>query len=197
MLNRRGFTVVELVVVMVIMAILLVLAGLSLSKSQANARDAERKSDTEVLARGFEARYTQGKLNAAVTTAPSYVKAGTYPSTDEMRHITGQSVSGFIPVQITGGYGPTALPGTSLDAFAPPNVSGYSGLTLSTCSTSVEDTTGYCLQNATTPSAYVYEPINASGGLCVNDAAGCVRFNLYWRLETGAGDIQQYRSKHQ
>lgn len=56
MYTRRGFTVVELVVVMVIMAILLAIGGLAIGSSRANARDAERTSDIEILARGLETR---------------------------------------------------------------------------------------------------------------------------------------------
>ena len=40
---RRGFTIVEIVIVMVIMGILLGLAVLNISSSQANTRDNERK----------------------------------------------------------------------------------------------------------------------------------------------------------
>ncbi len=197
MRTRRGFTVVELVVVMVIMAILLVLASFSISQSRANARDTERNADAESLARGIEARYVQGKLNNAVTVAPAYVKAGTYPTVNEMNHIKGQSVTGFTPNQITDGYGPVAFPGTSITSFAPPGTSNYSGFVVSACSAVEDKTAGSCLQTTTTKDTYVYEPIDASGALCSNTAAGCVRFNLYWRLETSAGTLQQYRSKHQ
>lgn len=197
MRTRRGFTVVELVVVMVIMAILLVLASFSISQSRANARDTERTADADALSRGIEARYAQGELNKAITTAPTYVKAGTYPTSNEINHIKGQSVSGFDPIQIAEGYGPVAFPGTSIASFAPPGTSSYSGFVVSTCSPVENKTAGSCLQTATTKDTYVYEPIDASGGLCDSTAAGCVRFNLYWRLETDLTTLQQYRSKHQ
>lgn len=202
MYTRRGFTVVELVVVMVIMAILLAIGGLSIRSSQANARDAERTSDIEILARGLETRYTRGKINPDVTAAPAYVKPGTYPSINEMRHIIGQSVAGFTPAQITTGYGSIALPGTSTEAFSPPGLSNYSGFTVSTCNDTADidkmtPTPSICLNTLTTKDTYVYEPIDADGALCVNSSDGCVRFNLYYKKETGDTALQQLRSKHQ
>lgn len=194
MLTRRGFTVVELVVVMVIMAILLTLAGLSISASRANARDTQRTASVDILARGLEARYTQGKLNQAVTVAPANVAPGSYPSTNEMRHIMGQSVAGFTPVQIANGYGPAALPGTALEAFSPPGISAYTGLTLPSACT-IENTT--CIGGVVTKDTYYYEPIDTDGTLCNTNTKYCVRFNLYWRRETGDTTLQTYRSKHQ
>lgn len=195
MQKRWGFTVVELVVVMVVMVILLTIAGLSLGSSQARARDTERTADTEAIARGLEARYTQGKISTDVTTAPAYVTAGAYPGTDEMTHIMGTSVTGFTPAQIVDGYGPVALPGTTIDSFSPPTVASgsYGGFVLSTCTT-VEDTT--CLSTLATANTYVYEPITASNTLCAQ--AGCVRYNLYWKYEANSpSTLQKIRSKHQ
>ncbi len=196
MLTRRGFTVVELVVVMVIMAILLVLAGLSISRSQANARDTERKADIDVLARGLEARYVQGGLNPAVTAKPANVTPGSYPSTNEMVHILGRVQANFTPTQIVGGYGPTALPGTTVQAFSPPSWTGaYDGFEISSGSCGVEDKT--CIAALITASNYYYEPINADNTRCNSNVVACVRFNLYWKYETGDTSLQQYRSNHQ
>lgn len=196
--TRRGFTVVELVVVMVIMAIILAIGGLSINSSRANARDTERTTDIEVLARGLETRYSRGKINSDVTAVPAYVTPGTYPSINEINHIIGQSVAGFTPAQIVTGYGPVALPGTSTEAFSPPGLSNYAGFTVSTCSGAVDTTTaGSCLDTLTTTARYVYEPIDQNNALCTSTAEGCVRFNLYWRRETGDTTLQQLRSKHQ
>lgn len=72
-MNRRGFTIVELTIVIAIMGILLVLAVVNLRGTQANARDDERKSDVEAIALNLEAFYTSG--NDTSTTV------GRYPST--------------------------------------------------------------------------------------------------------------------
>lgn len=70
---RRGFTIVELVIVITIMGILLVLGVVNLRSTQANARDDERKTDIESLALQLESFYTSG--NDDSTTF------GRYPST--------------------------------------------------------------------------------------------------------------------
>lgn len=56
---KRGFTVVELLVTMVIITIILGLGVVNLRSSLANGRDAERKSDIETIARGLEQRYNR------------------------------------------------------------------------------------------------------------------------------------------
>ena len=190
---RWGFTVIELVVVMVIMAILLLLAGLTISSSRERSRDVERAADVENLGRGLESSYTQGPLNSAVTTVPSYVTAGSYPGTNEMKHIIGQTVSGFAPTQVTDGYGPTALPGTTAESFSPPTATGaYGGFVISSCA-AIENTT--CLNANVTSGTYFYEPITKDGTLCT--LGDCVRFNLYWQREQGDTTRQVFRSKHQ
>jgi prepilin-type N-terminal cleavage/methylation domain-containing protein len=67
-----GFTLVELLIVIVIMGILLVLGVVNLRGTQANARDSERTGDTQTIATSLEAFYPQGN---------TFVVAGEYPST--------------------------------------------------------------------------------------------------------------------
>lgn len=182
-----GFTIVELVVVMVIMAILLTLAGFSLNRSQANSRDTERNADIAIIARGLETRYKEGDPRSGL---PAYVAPGSYPDVDEMAYIIGNTVSTFSPTQVSGGFSNEALPGTSVANFTPPQVSGgsYAGFTIATCTTagscaSANDSgaNGSATGAATTISKYYYEPIDADGKICKTTT--CVRFNLYWRTE--------------
>lgn len=182
-----GFTIVELVVVMVIMAILLTLAGFSLNRSQANSRDAERNSDIAIIARGLEARYREGNPQSGL---PTYVQPGSYPDVDEMAYIIGNTVSTFTPTQVSGGFSNEALPGTSVANFTPPQVSGaaYAGFTIATCTTagscasaSDSGTNGSTTGSSTPVSQYYYEPIDADGKICKTTT--CVRYNLYWKTE--------------
>ena len=182
-----GFTIVELVVVMVIMAILLTLAGFTLNRSQGNSRDAERNTDIAVIARGLETRYREGDPKSGL---PAYVAPGSYPDVDEMAYIIGNTVSTFTPTQVSGGYSNEALPGTSVANFTPPQVSGadYTGFTIATCTTagscaSVNDSgaSGSTTGAATPTTQYYYEPIDANGKICKSTT--CVRFNLYWKTE--------------
>ena len=58
--TNRGFTIIELVIVITIMAILLTLGVVNLRGSQANGRDAERKTDIETIAQHLETYFTSG-----------------------------------------------------------------------------------------------------------------------------------------
>lgn len=201
-----GFTVVELVVVMVIMAILLTLAGFTLNRSQGNSRDAQRNADIAIIARGLETRYKEGNPRAGGVpgyTMPSYVVAGSYPDIDEMSYIFGNTVSGYSPSQVTGGFSGDALPGTAVANFTPPGASGgaYTGFVLAPCTTagscaSAGDsgTNGSSAGSATTTSQFYYEPIDANGNICKDTT--CVRYNLYWRTEVD-NQIHVWRSSHQ
>jgi len=62
-MSRRGFTIVELIITISIMAILLTLGTISLSGSQANGRDSERKTDIESLSQHLETFYAAGTNN--------------------------------------------------------------------------------------------------------------------------------------
>ncbi len=200
---RRGFTVVELVVVMVVMAILLTLGVVNLSSSQTNARNVERSNDIDVIAKGLESRYLRG--NSFVTPPVSYITKGTYPSVNELLHAEGNAVAGILPAPPVNGYIENLLPGTVLAGFLPPSVSSTATIkdafipicataSTSPCSaanTGAEDTAK--INAATTANVYVYEPITADNKVCFNTA--CVRFNLYYLPENGT--IQTKASKHQ
>lgn len=197
MRSRRGFTIVELVVVMVIMAILLTLSVISISSSQANARDNQRNTSAAIVARGLENRYKQGNKTV---TAPTSVAAGSYPDINEMKHILGNTVTGWTPATVTGGYTTEALPGTSTTDFIPPGATGFTGFTMPSCSgvcAIVNDTnaTMSTKGNAVTIAQYYYEPVDADGREC-NTPGTCVRFNLYWRTEVD-NTVHVIRSKYQ
>ena len=53
-MKRRGFTIVELIIVITIMGTLLILGVVNLRGSQANSRDAERRTDIETIATHME-----------------------------------------------------------------------------------------------------------------------------------------------
>jgi prepilin-type N-terminal cleavage/methylation domain-containing protein len=59
-MRRRGFTIVELIIVITIMAILMTLGVVNLRGSQAGGRDTERKTDVESIAQHLESYYTSG-----------------------------------------------------------------------------------------------------------------------------------------
>ncbi|NCU37808.1 prepilin-type N-terminal cleavage/methylation domain-containing protein [Candidatus Saccharibacteria bacterium] len=195
MSKRDGFTIVEVVIVMIIMAILLTLSTVSLVSSQVNARDTQRKADVENIARGLETRYRVGN---PVVTAP-LLSAGSYPATEEMRHIMGASSTSLTPNLVTDGYISKALPGATNDSFTSPKASSSRNLVLIsagciTSGTAENMTTINACVNAD-PEPYYYESVAADGSIC-NGTTTCVRYNLYYKLEKD-GTIITVRSDRQ
>jgi len=80
---RRGFTIVELIIVITVMGILLILGVVNLSSSQVSSRDAERKSDIETIAMHLETYYNSGTDGSTTI--------GEYPSADEINVLANQT----------------------------------------------------------------------------------------------------------
>jgi type II secretory pathway pseudopilin PulG len=148
-----------LVIVITIMAILLVLGVVNLRGSQANGRDAERKTDIESIAQHLETYYT----------------SGTDGSTD---------VGGYPSTSITSSQNTmtTVLRDIDTDSLMAPGISDPTQTFIpATCSgTCLQTTAGVTPQP--TINQYVYQPLHSDGTLC-NDAVECRKFNLYYRLE--------------
>ncbi len=77
--NQKGFTLVELLVVISILAILGVIGIAILSGTQKTARDAKRKGDIDAMASAMEANYVQG-TGYATTVAGSWFSDGAIPA---------------------------------------------------------------------------------------------------------------------
>ncbi len=182
MLKRAGFTIVEIVIVMVIMAILLTLTVVNLTSSQANARDEARKADMEALARGLEGRYKSGNARASLP-------AGSYPSTQEMKHIMAKSST--ITPAASSPYPADALPGTTIATLTSPNATaidltligaqciiGGPGDVLST----ITSTNAGCM-GTTGKYNIFYTSTTDTGDICNNTTDTCVRYTLYCRME--------------
>lgn len=169
MRHQHGFTLVELVIVITIMSIILVLGVVNLRSSQATARDQERKTDIENIARGLEGFYTNS------TSTPNY------PST----YIGNPATS---DADVT-----SALQNIDIKSLQAPSVAAGTRSLISATNTN-ETTTG--IRPLPTIAEYVYQPLQLDNTLCTLAAQECRRYNLYYRLE-GDTTIYKVSSKNQ
>lgn len=195
---RSGFTLIELMIVMIVMVILLGLGVVSLGNIQAQARDKEREEDIASIARGLENRYNQGN---PIVTAPDYVQKGSYPGVNETLHIDGWDRSDYVPVQYDGNYRGDAFPGTSDKNFINPNSQwAWYIVCVWACQPAGDATQLQTAFANNDGDKYVYEPYDANGNICSNGP--CLGYNLYWKSETdttvvkGIAGLKMVRSKH-
>lgn len=169
MRHQRGFTLVELVIVIAIMGILLVLAVVNLRSSQASARDYDRKTDIDNIMRGLEGFYINGANNAR------------YPS----NYISNPTTSDDF---VQG-----ALRDIDIKSLQAPGAAAGTRSLISATNTD-ETTSGIRPLPSTTE--YVYQPFQPDGSLCTLVSQECRRYNIFYRLEVD-GVIYKMSSKNQ
>lgn len=169
-MNRRGFTIVELLIVIALMGILLTLSVVNLRGTQVNSRDTERKTDIDTISSQLEIFYKTGSDNSSVI--------GRYPSTAELNNSTNIQAS---------------LRDADLKSFTPPGAtSPDTGFVSATNNT--QTTAGVAPQPTST--TYVYQPLQQDKSLCTLSTQACTKFNLYYKLETD-GLVYSKTSKNQ
>jgi type II secretory pathway pseudopilin PulG len=173
-MNRRGFTIVELIIVITIMIILLGLGVANLRNSQINGRDAERKTDIENIVLNLETYYESGTDGST--------SIGVYPSTTELI-----------------GHETTILRDIDMKSLAAPsNSETASSLVVATCTGACVQTTIGVIPSPTI-NTYVYQPLQSDGTLCNQGVSGsqeCRKFNLYYKLEAD-NTVYMVTSKNQ
>lgn len=118
-----GFTIVEVSVIIVVMAILLAVSVQSVIGYQENARDSERYADTEVITKGLERYYRTQSVVTGATYPPTSVTATTLTNFIESTAATtapGQTSSSLIIASTAGAQTPTV----SQYIYQPLNVNG-------------------------------------------------------------------------
>ena len=185
-MKSRGFTVIELLVVIIIMAILLTLAVVNVRSTQMNARDAERRADVENIAMVLETFY-----NSTHPPMYAYVNDITrvYPgSFDLLNPPEGTYVQDYVKARLP--KGSLYAPGADLEG-------DWSLVAATNTNTTL---TGVTPQPTT--STYVYQPLQESffcyGAFFYEE---CKSFSIYYALESPTKDcpdkICVIRSKHQ
>lgn len=208
---KRGFTVVEVLITLIVIGILLGLGTVGLRATLANGRDSERKSDIETIARGLEQRYTNGNAKKALPPSDIYYPnptshgKGYYPGINEFYHMEGGQRGSFVPETIVGGYMIGNLPGISGSSLITPSGNKFGQVCVYACQPAGNDAQLVTAFNHPTEGRdrYLYEGVDPSGIVCSN--GNCMAFNLYWVSETDQSLLPGYtipglkvvRSKHQ
>jgi prepilin-type N-terminal cleavage/methylation domain-containing protein len=167
MKHREGFTLIELLITVTIMVVLLALTVISLRSTQANARDEERKTDVNIIARHLEVFYDSGTDDGTATVLARY------PSTVAMD--TEAEIKSTLR-----DIDPKSLRSPGIAETSPPSL-------IVATSTSAQ---------TPTINQYIYQPVDRDGALCISESTDCLGYTLYYRLETDAA-VQKITSKHQ
>lgn len=169
-MKQRGFSVIELIIVITVMGILLVVGVVNLSSGEISSRDSERKIDVESIAINLETYYKIGISGSSTS--------GQYPSV--------QASIGLI------GNETTYLSNLDNDSLMAPNMTASS---LLAATNNTQTTSGITPQP--TINQYIYQPIASDGSLCDNSTTKeCRKFNIFYRAETD-NSVYMITSKNQ
>ena len=150
---REGFSLIELITVMVVVGVLIAMTALTVTQVQPAARDTERKDDLASIGRRLEQAYAAQDVGA-----PAYPTA-----TKLISDINSQSGT---------------MLRLSTEATRAPSSTSTSVVAATSKSTSEPKGPG----NSLTLNEYVYQPLTINGDLC-SGSDTCVRFFLYTKLE--------------
>jgi len=165
-MREKGFTIVEMVVVIAIIGILAALGTVQMLRSEAIARDKERSDDVRAISLTFQDVYDNGNIDGNIVASgdPSVTSAVVmgYPSTA----IASSSYS--YDSQTT-----TILQNIRLDALKSPYLAASAtpptySLVPATSNAGLDNTakTAGGVSLGTSNDVYVYQPLDSNGTLC-------------------------------
>lgn len=161
-MKSRGFTAVELLVVIIIMAILLMLAVVNVRSTQISARDNDRKVDVESIGLALESYYNEDHAG--------YTK--TYPGTSDLAD--GQDALKYVKEHVHD------------NSLRAPGVNAGDPISLVMATNNAQS--GSSVTPAPTITTYVYQPLTTSGTLCSSYNTPCRTFAIYYKVEASTTD---------
>lgn len=160
-MKNSGFTVVEMLVVIVIMVILLTLSVVNIRSTQIQSRDNERNTDVSTL---------RVQLETAFSSSSNPALAGSYPSTVEMN---------------TEANLRQRLKDTAPETTRTPGTKTTETYDVVIATNAVQTATG--VRPIPTVDTYIYQPLSqvgtADATLCTAATQGCRKFNMFYKLE--------------
>lgn len=111
-MKKNGFSLIELLVVVTILAILFTIGIAAFRNVSANARDAKRKADVDAIAKALESQFNSDTGQYPVKLEDSYFTGGSIPQKPE---------SGLYDLTWTGGDDHTGFQACAPLEVAPPD----------------------------------------------------------------------------
>ena len=172
MRNRHGFTIVELAIVIAIMGVLLVLAVAKMNSSQITARDHERKSDVQNIARFLEDYYKS--------------HGGTYPATDKVTSANMETLfDGLDKASLKApGESSYSLKAASSYSDDEPAVNQYIYMPETDQREDINSGGRFCVSGTTTC------------GICDSSLDTCRNFTIFYATEADEGAIHTIESEN-
>jgi len=176
-MKPRGFSIVELIIIITIMGILITLGVVNMLGAEVNSRDTERKTDIETIAQHLEMFYNNGNDTST--------SVGYYPNTS-----TSSMDSAAVVQQ-------TVLRDIDIKSLVAPNAT-VSTTTSLVVATNNAQTIGEVLPQplSSGQNQYVYQPIDDNGSSLCTSGILCRKFNLYYKTESD-GIVHQVKSINQ
>ena len=190
--KQSGFTIVELLIVIVIIGILAALVLNTFTGAQQKARDAKRDTDTKAIATQLEACYNEDQ--AVASTSCDTTAIGMYPLSIVTGSGVGSTLKSLDPKAL---IDPKGNAYKVASAFVP--AGSCATTTAATAFTSVSFTapaTTVTVASAPTAasSRYIYIPFALAGGPCTASqalcTASCASWALLWAKENGGWQMK-------
>lgn len=170
--REAGFTIIELIIVIIIIGILVTISVGTQNSFLPLSRDSERAEDIASIARLLEIDYTDQLVLVGGVASPSYPSTTTFIN------------------DIASGSGTAARTDKAL--FTAPNQSTTSVVAAATTNAATPETGN----QPPVINKYYYQPIRRDGTLCTDSSQACVLYRLIYRSESGSSVIIT-RSSHQ
>ena len=163
--SQRGFTIVELLIVIVVIGILAALVLNSFAGVQAKARDTERDTDIKALSTQLEVFYSQAGNGSYPSNGST--GAANYASNVILGGVTSANLSNDTDIN-------AKFKGIDLNSMRPPNQA--TNQTVLATSTAAQ---------TPTLNQYIYQPETANGAAICQTEGSCTRFILWYNQENG------------
>lgn len=186
-MKRLGFTAIELLIVIAIMAILLTLGVVSFRNYQAHTRDKERMADIHSIQNYLESIYPR-EIRAADGTLLK--AAGGYPAHHSGFYGAGRMTQAQFDMIFDGLGDPAKRGPAANEALIPAHRGVIAGSRdITNPGNAFTYAANYATHKATgrNGGAYIYFANNGSGTNCDGAGSACRRYLIMYHLETDAG----------